>query len=155
MTRALAAVTTAALALTLAACGSEDKKDYEERVGNVGNDLQRTFGQIGRGLGGSASLDDVADSLGRGERALDDAADELAGVEAPDDIESEHKELTDGVRELSDDLGSAVKAAEAGNVMELQELGEGIDALDSGKKIRRSTQAIQDKGYDINGSSGS
>jgi hypothetical protein len=150
MTRALLLLL-AALALGLSACGATDKQEYEDEVGNVGNDLQRTFGQIGRGLGGSASLDDVATSLRRGQRALDDAGEELEGVEAPDDIQREHQQLTDGVRELADDLGGAVRAAQAGNVMELSELGEGIDSLDSGKKIRRATRAIQDKGYDING----
>lgn len=159
----------------LAGCGGGgggdtlSKEDYSARVAGVGDTLEASFADVvsqGGALAGGdiSSLDDVEGALGSlGDvlRAADDslqgAADELEGLNPPDDAQSAHDKLVEGLRLLADEFGKLAETVEAGDLAEIETAAaafQNIDQTEAFTILQEATDELKAKGYDIEGGDG-
>jgi cytochrome c556 len=149
MTRVLA-LCLVAIALVVTGCGGggdTSKADYEKQVNAAGKALQQSFGDIGTSIGNAKDTKQTAAKLADGATALDKAADDLGDIDPPDEIESQHNDLVDGLHELADEFRSGAEAAKSGDVSKLVQFASGLQSSKAVKKITQAGQEIEKKGY--------
>lgn len=139
----------AALALIASGCGGTSKEDYEEEIDAVGQQLDEEFTDIGRELQMSGGLEKAAPELRRGASALDEAVDDLEGLEPPDDAEKAHDKIVEGVRLLARDFRSAAPAAARGDVRRVLQLFGSIESSRGYRLILEARDDLRDAGYDV------
>ncbi len=147
----------ASIGLAAAGCGGGgggekplSKPDYEAKM----QALQKKVSSAGQELGKlqTASISGAGDVLDKGADLLDEAAGELAQINAPEDIAAAHKTLVEAAREAADkfrELAGKLKDAKPEDLASL--LGE-LTSFDAIKKFQQATEEIRAKGYDIGGS---
>ena len=157
MKRIRIVVATLALGLAAAGCGGDGggqrltKEEYQQEVRQVGDTLTKSA----EGLSGAfsqsdpESLDQVAGEVEELQNAMNQAADDLEAMNPPEDAESAHDDLVDGIRGFSDEIGQVADAAREGNLQELQSFSESFSDSESVKKIEQATQELQSKGYTL------
>lgn len=154
-----------------AACGGGggggerlSKEEYETELRRTGTAIESSFQALATNieeLGNQdvTSLDEADELFGQmaGEMlivvdALRDSADELAGINPPEGVESEHADLTQGVSLLAEDFERFAATIESGDFNAIfAEAGMVADLEDSeaGKLLQSSREGIKSKGYNV------
>jgi len=149
--------TIVALAVALAAgCGGDgdrlSKAEYEQRLNETGNNIERSFDDLGDAFQGGAdqtSLDDAAARIGEIQEQIRSEADELEDAEPPEDAEAEHEQFVEGLNGVADDLGEFRQAVEEGDVQAIQEFGQDFQESEAAKRLEEAGDSLQEKGYNL------
>lgn len=150
--RWLAAVAAFALLAPATGCGGSEpasKSEYEERVGAIQDRVEAAASRLQPGVSQLAAPGGIAGQFKEAQGTLRGAADELEDIEPPADIAGQHEQMTAGVRQFADDLEPAAKAAEGGNLAQLQAALRGLEQLPSAQQVRSAIEEIQRQGYRI------
>ena len=146
-----------AVGIAAAGCGGDGggdrltKEEYQQEVRDVG----QTLSQSAEGLSGAfsqsdpESLDQVADQIEELQAAMNQAAEELDDMNPPEDAESAHDDLVEGIRGFSDEVGEVADAAREGNLQDLQSFSQNFANSDSVQQIEQATEELRSKGYTI------
>ena len=148
MTRAFA-LAASVVALAIAGCGGDDKEDYVKEFNKVGNTLEKTLTSLGTDLTGSTDPKQIAGKLDEGAKALEDAADELDGIEPPDDAEKAHDKIVSGVKDLSATFEKGASEAKSGDLTKLVKTFSSIQGSQGASKIQEAQKELRDKGYKV------
>ena len=149
MRRLAAGFALLAIAALAAGCGGTSKEDYEREIDEIGTTLERQFTEIGRDIQSSGSLRQAAPEVDKGAQALDEAATDLEEVEPPEDAETAHAKIVDGIETLADDYRKAARAAESNDTKALLELFGNIGASEGARKIAEAREDLKKAGYDV------
>ncbi len=144
--------------LTLAACGGDEelsRGEYERELQQTAREIETAFDGVDselRNVGtGSTSLDSAAGKIETAQERLERSADELEGLDPPEDADAAHDELVAGLDGLVDELGAFGEAVEAGDVRRLQDFVARFGDLEPLRKIERATRELEAQGYDVSG----
>ncbi len=135
-----------AVAIVLAGCGGAgrlSKSDYEQKLQTEG----KTINESGRGIGQAKSKEAFVESVGKVQKALDNAADDLDGIKPPTDVEAANGKLVGALHGLSDDLDS-VKDAASGGLKKGQAATEKLSESTASKQAQDAVTEIERRGYD-------
>jgi hypothetical protein len=147
----LCAVVLAATALLGVGCGGTSKEDYEEEIDDIGQTLDEQFTQIGRDIQSSGGLRNAAPDVEKGANALDDAVGDLEEVDPPDDAESAHEKIIEGVGLLADDFRAAAQAAGENDARRVLRLFGDIQSTEGFQRIVEARDELREAGYDVEG----
>ena len=142
-------VVVAALALAFAAgCAGEDddrlsKQAYEQKVQTVYADVQQAFRNT-RG----ASGEELSGRIVLAQEALRHAADQLAAVKPPEEVEVHNADLVEGMREYADALDAAVRAASRNDRAALERFGN-VSTNPGVREMAEAAEEMKHKGYDL------
>jgi phosphoglycolate phosphatase-like HAD superfamily hydrolase len=141
---ALATVVT----LALAGCGTDrrlSKSEYEQKVRAEYADVQAAF----RATGAAFGQPGLAEEIERAQAQLREAADALAGAEAPEEVEKENEEIVEGMREYADDLDQLRDAAKKGDLQSIEGFNDRIAKNEAVEQIAEAAEEMKFKGYDL------
>jgi hypothetical protein len=136
------------VALGVACSGGDDedrlsKQAYERKVQTVYADVQQAFLNT-RG----ASDQELAGRIALAQEALRHAADQLAAVNPPEEVEVHNADLVEGMREYADALDAAVQAASRGN-REVLARFRNVAANPGVREMAEAAEEMKHKGYDL------
>jgi hypothetical protein len=135
----------AALATFVAGCGGSDgdqrlsKSDYETQIGSIDAGLFAALQAVGSARTVKATLA----ALERCQAEFGRLAGELEAIAPPKDVETEHEELTTGVREFPGQLDPIIARVANGNRLAIA----GVQSMPAMTKMIRATAGINHKGY--------
>lgn len=129
--------------------GELSKSEYQEKVQAVGETLSKSIDDLGSAVSGSGNLEEAASQIQTLQDALNGAADDLAALDAPSDVDSAHDKLVEGIHGFADSLGDLESAMADGNLEEIQEFQTDFAESDAVKKISDATEELGEKGYKI------
>jgi len=130
--------------------GSElSKSEYQKEVQAVGKTLSTSIDDLGSAVSGSGDLEEAAGQIDALQEALKGAADDLAELEPPSDVESAHDKLVEGIRGFADGLDDLESAMADGDVDEIQKFQTDFASSDAVQKISDATEELGEKGYKI------
>lgn len=141
---------TALLAISgalVAGCGDDGpltKAEYEEKVRTTYAEVQEAFARTN-----VPSLDELAGRVEDAQEALRAAADELEGVDPPEDVETEHEEVVAGLRAYAEDLNRLRNAAEQGDERTIEDFNARLATNPSVEQIAEAAERMKFKGYDL------
>jgi hypothetical protein len=141
------AFVTLAVALTAfaAGCGGGDgdqrlsKSDYETQIGSIDAGLFAALQAVGSARTVKATLA----ALERCQAEFQRLAGELEAIAPPKDVETEHEELTTGVREFPEQLNPIIARVAGGNRLAIA----GVQSMPAMTKLIHATAGINHKGY--------
>jgi septal ring factor EnvC (AmiA/AmiB activator) len=143
-----------ALAGVSAGCGGGDalsKQEYQQELSQAATDLSEASQTLGRELSnaaiGEGSFDEAADEMAAIREQLDQTADDLDGLDPPDDAEDAHNRLVDSLHAYSDDLEEIQGKLESGSDAEITESLRGLQNLDSVKDLQQAGADLEELGY--------
>ena len=140
---ALAAALVAVAALAGCGGGELSKSEYEQKVQSAWADVLAGFRSPQGGEGGIAARAESA------EDALNEAADELDGVDAPKAVEEQNDELVQAMRGYADDLGELREAIEDRDEDRIRAFNEGVAQNRWVRQIQEVVEQMKAKGYDL------
>ena len=131
--------------VVLAGCGGgEDrltKEEYQAEVRRIGSTLGETLGGLNTSAGAlGPQVADVQANL----RTTADDLDELA---PPEEIESAHDKLVEGINGFADELDDLKAAVEAEDEDAIRRFEDTFTGSASVQKIREASEELQEKGY--------
>ena len=150
-----------ALALTLglfvAACGGSggsgsaggdrlSKDAYLTKVKAVGEKMSATMEALGEAPSDPAAGGKQFEDLST---ALKGAADDLAALNPPEEVEDAHKKFTEGVSMLADDIGKAGEGMMSGDMGEAMGFVSTLASSDAMKKIQEAADELEKAGYNV------
>jgi hypothetical protein len=139
------------------------KEEYAQRVASTGDTIESSFAKLGNeasslSAGDASSLDELLDKLAKVVResaaSLRSSAEDLEGINPPEDAEQAHDKLVQGLSLLAEDIDELADAVEGGQLQEIQELGtrlENITTSEAGRLLEEATEELKEKGYSIEG----
>jgi hypothetical protein len=133
-------------ALALAGCGGEDrlsKQEYAQKVRAVYADVQQAFQATNVPQG------ELADRVEAAQEQLREGADELEGVEPPEEVERANEELVEGMRRYADDLDRLRNAAESGDQHTIDDFNARIAQNEAVEQMAEAAEEMKFKGYDL------
>jgi hypothetical protein len=104
----------------LAACGSDDKDEYAEDVGEILTPLGEQLTTLGEDLSASTDPEQLGEGIGEAEAAIQDGISQLEELTPPDDVEQINEDLIGALETFNGELAPVREAAEEGNLRELQ-----------------------------------
>jgi hypothetical protein len=135
------------LALVPACAGGDDdrlsKQEYEQKVQAVYAEVQQTFRNTS-----DASGRELAGRIVLAQEALRHAADQLAAVKPPEEIEVHNADLVEGMREYADALDVAVQAASRNDREALARFGN-VSTNPGVREMAEAAEEMKHKGYDL------
>jgi chromosome segregation ATPase len=147
-------VAVVALASLAAGCGGGDalsKEAYQEELGQAATGLSEASQALGKELSnasiGEGSFEDAADEMAAIRDQLDQTADDLDGIDPPEDAEDAHNRLVDSLHAYSDDLEEIQGKLESGSDAEITESLSGLQNLDSVKELQQAGADLEELGY--------
>ncbi len=147
----------AALALVAAGCGGGEgrlsKAEYEQRVAEIGRDIQAGFGDLSGTQIDPSDLGGLADLLSRLSRALDTAADELSQLRPPEDAQAAQDELVAAARDLADLVREVARKVKTSTLAQLAQMQDELDLSrsDAFRRLQEAMEALKAKGYRLGG----
>jgi hypothetical protein len=147
-------VVIAVLAVAVAGCGGgggggAGKEAYIKQFNKADAALERTLTGIGDEIRSRTSGRAVGVKLDEGARALDRAASDFAGIDAPSDAAAAHRKIVSGLRQLAGLFRDSAKAARAEDVPKLTRTLRGLESSAGARAIRQAQQELRAKGYKI------
>jgi hypothetical protein len=137
-----------------AGCGGGDalsKEEYQQELSQAATDLSEASQALAKELSnasiGEGSFKDAADEMGAIRDQLDQTADDLGGVDPPEDAEDAHNRLVDSLHAYSDDLEEIQGKLESGSDAEITESLSGLQNLDSVKDLQKAGADLEELGY--------
>ena len=143
----LLALLAALVAVALAGCGGGgpvSKSEYEQRLQSAGRELTTALRELSR----SNSKEEFKTGVDEVENALDDAADELAGITPPEDVQSANDRVVEGFRKLADDFEQVKAAADKGPDA-ARKKGREVTTGPASRQANQAIKEIQRRGYDV------
>lgn len=138
----------AAAALAAGGCGDDgrrlEKAEYEEKVRSAYAEVQEAFQQTN-----VPSLDELAGRVEDARKQLREAADELEGLQPPEDVEAENAQIVQAMRAYADDLDRLRNAAEQGDERTIEDFNTRIAQNESVEQIAEAAERMKFKGYDL------
>ena len=134
------------VALLVSGCGGEgrlSKEEYAAKVRSIYADVERAFRST------NVPTNELAPRIEAAQEQLRDSADELDGVEPPEDVATEHSQLVDGMRGFADDLDRLRNAAESGDQRTVDDFNARIAQNESVERIAEAAERMKFKGYDL------
>jgi hypothetical protein len=134
----------------LAGCGGTKQKarlshaQYEHELRSDYGSVRTAFRQTRVG-----SLRELDSKLGAAQAQLRHAADKLESSEPPRDVDKEHEELVEGLREYADELDAVRKAARDGNQQRVADFNARVGKDEAIERIAESLDEINHRGYDL------
>lgn len=95
------------------------------------------------------SATDLAARIEAAQEQLRKAADELDESVPPEEVEEEHEEIVEGLREYADDLDELREAAERRDLRAVEEFNERIPENEAIEQIAEAAEEMKFKGYDL------
>jgi chromosome segregation ATPase len=145
--------------VVLAGCGGDggggalSKEDYQKELTAATTQVEKAFTDLGAAFDNvsneKGSLEDAAGEVGKIQDELNAAADDLDGVEPPENISQANDDLVEGLRQLSEDLEEMKTALEEGDAGALSKIGAGFENLESAKLLEKATNALEKEGYKL------
>jgi hypothetical protein len=136
-----------ALVLVLAGCGGGErlsKAEYTQELKAAGVELadaSKTLAQATTGPQYKAGAEDVQDGLRQ-------AADDLDGVNPPEDVDAANDRLVNAFRSLADEFDK-VKEAAANGAKSARAAGGRLARSQASEDARQAVLEIQRRGYDV------
>jgi uncharacterized phage infection (PIP) family protein YhgE len=156
MTRRTFGTAAAAVTLLAAGCGGGDRlsqDEYQQELDDATGKVEQAFADLSQSAGqvskGSGSLDELAGDVGDIQDELNAAADDLDDAAPPEDVESSHDKLVDGMRQLSDDLDEFRKAIEDGDAGAIEDFAAGAANMKSTKTLEAASNELEKQGYEV------
>lgn len=155
MRRAVVLVYLAALAVALTACGGGNgspaerltKAEYEQELAALGGAISEGFESVGD----PGTQEEFEAQIEQAQSDLNAFADRLDGLSPPEDIESAHEKLVEGLRQFSDDLGdisaSLAEAAQSEDPASAFEILGQLVNLESVAMLQDVQAEFEEKGY--------
>ena len=149
MTRTLA-LTLALVALLLAGCGGKSeqsvtKQQYEQRLDRIGNDLYKAANALGQ----STATQIFNDGIGQLQDVLDDAADELDGVQPPGAAaQHANDRLVSAYRDLADEFDK-VKDARRESFPRAVTALQAVQRSEAARATIRAANDLRKLGFEI------
>lgn len=143
---------TVALVALVGGCGGEDrlsKAEYESRMQRVAATLQTATDRLGGEASDPRDTQAAARALAGMGQALDRAADGVADLEPPEDVEKPHDSFVAGLRAFAGDMRKVAALARRGDRLQIQAFANGLGSLASTRRIASASEEIKRKGYDI------
>jgi hypothetical protein len=142
------ALITATVVTVAAGCGGDDrlsKREYEQRVRSNYAEVQQAFLQT-RG----ATARDLPGLIARAQAEVSEAAGDIDADPPPEEIEGEHEQLVEGLREYAEILGELRRDAAAGDPADVvAEFNAGISDIEAVEEIAEAAEAMKFKGYNL------
>ena len=151
-----------ALGLFVAACGGGgdgggsagggdrlSKDDYIAKVTAVGEKMSATL----EGLGETPSDPEAgAKQFAELGEALNGAADELAALNPPEEVQAAHEKFSEGISLLADEISKAGGGLEGGDLSAALTFVSGLASSEAMAKIQEAAEEFEKAGYDISAS---
>jgi hypothetical protein len=138
------------LIVVAAGCGGGDgrlsKTEYEQQMQAIGSELRAASSGIGD-LSQTRDLDKLADTIADFRDRLDEAADDVDGLNPPGDVEEETDKIAEALHAFADTFGEMEDAARDGDLPALQNAQAEIAT--KGAEAQRATESLKQKGYEI------
>lgn len=134
------------VALVVAGCGGDErltKEEYAEKVRAVYADVEGAFQATNVPPG------ELAPKIEAAQEQLRDSADELDGVEPPEDVEAEHSQLIDGMRRYADALDRLRNAAQRGDLRTVEDFNSRVGQNEAVEQMAEAAERMKFKGYDL------
>lgn len=136
------------VAVLLAGCGGGgggplSKSEYEQKLAAAG----KAINDSGRGLAQATTKETFADGVGKVQKALDKAADDLHRVTPPADVETANEKLVGALHGLSDDLDGVADAASE-SLKQARAATEKLSESAASKQAQDAVTEIERRGYD-------
>jgi len=144
----------AALVVIVAGCGGGSearlsKAEYEQRVAQIGQDLQVRFGNLSTAQIDPSDLGALADLLSTLGQALDAAAGELSDLRPPEDAQAAQDKLVKAARELADLVREVARKVKTAPLSELLQMQDELDVSksDAFQRLQEAMDELKAKGY--------
>ena len=150
-----------ALGLFVAACGGGgdgggsagggdrlSKDDYIAKVTAVGEKMSATL----EGLGETPSDPEAgAKQFAELSEALKGAADELAALNPPEEVQAAHEKFSEGISMLADEISKAGDGLAGGDLSAALTFVSGLASSEAMAKIQEAADELEKAGYEISG----
>jgi hypothetical protein len=141
--RAVALCLAAFVSVAFAACGDDDdnafKEDYNAAIKPL-SELNQDIGSSLRGAGGQSN-DAIATKFQQLADKAQQARDNLAELEPPEDAKQSFDQLLSSLQKGTDDLRAVATAAEDGDPAAARQAAQ--DLVSSGEQIQKAETALQ------------
>lgn len=138
------AATVLLAALLVAGCGGTSKAEYETEVGKIGTSVEKDLDKLDSGTPSPEVIDEV-------QGTLEEAADDLEGIDPPSEVSELHDDLVEVLRDtaaLFDDLSPLMeKATSNPEAMGKQELDRMTAVTEEFAGIQKRMAKVQE-GYE-------
>jgi hypothetical protein len=136
----------AVVAVLVAGCGGErlSKVEYQQKLKEAGVELSNASKTLSRATTGPQ----YASGAEQVEDGLRNVADDLDGVDPPEDVAPANGRLVDAFRGLADEFDS-VKTAAANGPKAARAAGARLARSQASADARRAVLEIQRRGYDV------
>ncbi len=148
-----------AVAIATAACsggGQLSHDEYQQKLTQIAADFQTKEQSALGALGGIQSPDDLSKAAPAMNQAADDidgVADQLNGLNPPDDAADANAKLVDGFHGIADAFREFAKAAEDKDLAKLQSLGQSFQNSPAAKELTSAGNELKKAGYKVPNSS--
>jgi hypothetical protein len=149
--RGAATLAAVALALVLSGCGGGDrlsKSQYQRHLTSDTQEIRKAFLPLSTP---PSSMGELAGKLKVGESQLNDAANDLEGLNPPKEIEKDNKTLAKGLHKFAEELDSFRKAAEKEDPQLLRKTFADLQRSHALVDVRNATTDMKKKGYKLSG----
>lgn len=122
------------------------KDAYLAEVKAVGDKMSETMDAVGDSISDPKAGAKQFETLGGALRA---AADDLANINPPEEVQGAHDKFTEGIRALGDDIakaGAGLKTDEVGAALAFMSKLASSDAM---KKIQEAADELEKAGYNV------
>jgi hypothetical protein len=137
----------AALAVGLVGCGSEarlSKSEYEQKLTTAGRELA----EVSKPLAQAKTGPQFVSGVEQVQAGLRKAADDLGGLNPPEDVAAANDRLVDALRGLADEFDK-VKEAAKGGVEKARAAGGRLARSKPSEEARLAVLEIERRGYDV------
>jgi hypothetical protein len=144
MRRALVVVVAVLAVVFIAGCGGDDgggkasaKQVYAQQLADAGKPLQETFSDADQ-AGGNVSSAQIIGHLDEQATTVEDTVKKMEAITPPAGLESTHRKLVAGLRQLA---GSFRKGAEAARRKDTKSLATALRTLPTSTGVKKLTEA--------------
>ncbi len=141
--RAAALCLVCLVSIAFAACGEDDDNAFKEDYNTAVKPLSELNEDIGSSLSGAAgqSNDAIADQFQKLADKAQQARDNLAELEPPEDAKDSFDKLLSSLQDGTDDLRAVASAAKDGDPQAARQAAQ--DLVTSGEEIQKAETALQ------------
>src|SRR3990172_12662816 len=149
-----------AFGLFVAACGGDNgggsagggdrlsKDDYIAKVTAVGEKMSSTLEGVGET---PSDAEAGAKQFAELSEALKGAADELAALNPPEEVQAAHEKFSEGISMLADEISNAGEGMMGGDMGAALTFVGGLASSEAMTKIQEAADELEKAGYDIGG----
>jgi hypothetical protein len=143
------------VALATAACsggGQLSHDEYQQKLTQIASDFKTKEQSALGALGGIQSPNDLSKAAPAMNTAADDidgVANQLDGLNPPDDAADANAKLVSGFHGIADAFREFAKAAEAKDLAKLQSLGQSFQNSPAAKELSTASSELKKAGYKV------